>query len=264
MIRTYFNLKDIPFKKNIASRDLFASSVFSEANKRLEHIKENRGFFLLTGNPGVGKTTVLRYFRDELNENAYKIFYVPLATVSVIDFYRQLNYTLCGTYVHRKTDMFRSIQDGVRTLVQNRKMVPVFIFDEAHLMKNENFTELQLIFNFEFDSVMPAVVIIAGQSHLRDRISREILTSFQQRIALKYHLTPLNQAECSQYIEQTLKQVGGTSSLFSDNALQAIFNNTQGNIREIGNLAEKALLAAAIAKKNTVSEEEVFLAAKEV
>ncbi|MEK6558335.1 MAG: AAA family ATPase, partial [Candidatus Margulisiibacteriota bacterium] len=163
-----------------------------------------------------------------------------------------------------KVELFRQIQEGIKSLVQNRKIVPVFIFDEVHLMKNENFSELQLILNFDFDSVMPAIVILAGQSHLRDRLSRDIFTSFDQRISLKYHLIPLGKKECDAYIHNALKQVGGQDSLFSPNALDAIFNNTQGNLREIANLATKALLATAMAKKYVVTEEEVFQASKEV
>lgn len=264
MIPIHFNLKDSPFKKDCPVSTLFESSVFSEGAKRLDHIKTHRGVFLLTGDPGSGKTTLLRHFNGTLGENAYRSFYIPLATVTVLDFYRQLNYELGGNRTHRKAELFRQIQDGIKASIQNRKIVPVFIFDEVHLMKNENFSELQIILNFDFDSVMPAIVILAGQSHLRDRLSRDIFTSFDQRISLKYHLIPLGKNESDQYIKNALKQVGGNESIFSSNALEAIFNNTQGNLREIANLATKALLAAAMAKKNTVTEEEVFQASKEV
>jgi type II secretory pathway predicted ATPase ExeA len=264
MILIHFNLKDMPFKKDCPTDTLFTSSVFQEGVTRLDHIREHRGVFLLTGDPGSGKTTLLRHFHSHLNQNAYHTFYIPLATVTVMDFYRQLNHALGGTGTYRKADLFRNIQEGIKTLVQNRKIVPVFIFDEVHLMKNENFTELQILLNFEFDSVMPAIVILAGQSHLRDRLSREIFRSFDQRIALKYHLIPLGKKECTEYIHNGIKRVGGMDSIFSANALEAIFNNTQGNLREIASLATKALLATAIAKKNTVSEEEVFQASKEV
>ena len=263
MIPIHFNLKDIPFKKDCPVNTLFESSVFSEGAKRLDHIRTHRGIFLLTGDPGSGKTTLLRHFHSTLGENAYRTFYIPLATVSVMDFYRQLDYHLNGTRTYRKAELFRHVQEGIKSLVQNRKMVPVFIFDEVHLMKNDNFSELQMILNFDFDSVMPAIVILAGQSHLRDRLSRDIFTSFDQRISLKYHLIPLGKNECDAYIHNALKQVGGQESLFSPNALEAIFNNTQGNLREIANLATKSLLAAAMAKKNTVTEEDIFQASKE-
>lgn len=264
MIQAYFNLKDVPFKKDIAIKTLFASAGFQEGCKRLDHIKKTRGLFLLTGDPGVGKTTLLRYFHEELNQQAWQLYYIPLATVTVIDFYRQLNHFLGGKVTYRKADLFRQIQDGIRQLVQNRKIVPVFVFDEAHLLKNDNFTELQLILNFDFDSVMPAVVIIAGQSHLRDRLGRDIFASFAQRISLKYHLTPLSKIESINYVQDAIQKVGGNNSLFTENALEALFNNTQGNLRMLGNLATKALLAAATSNKSVVSEEDVFLATTEV
>lgn len=108
------------------------------------------------------------------------------------------------------------------------KKIPVFIFDEAHLLKNDNFTELQLLLNFNMDSVDPAIVIVAGQPHLADRLARPILRAFYQRITLKYQLLPLKKEEIKPYIEHHLKLKGCDKSPFSDNAIQAIYKNTAG------------------------------------
>lgn len=264
MILTHFNLKDRPFKKDVDVADLFEGSGFKEAAKRLDYLKNNRGIMLFTGEPGTGKTTLLRSFNASLNQNCYQVFYLPLATVKVMDFYRQLNYSLGGDQICRKTDLFISIQKGIKNMVTNRKIVPVFVFDEAHLLINDNFSELQIVFNFDFDSVMPAIVILAGQSHLRDKLSREVNTSCNQRITMKYHLTPLSKAELAQYIQHSLTIVGGSVDLFSESAMEAIFNNARGNVRVSGNIATKALMAAAIANKSSVTEEHVFQAAKEL
>jgi len=264
MILTHFNLQDQPFKKDVDITDLFEGTGFREGQKRLDYLKDNRGIMLFTGEPGTGKTTLLRKFNSSLNQNCYKVFYLPLATVKVMDFYRQINFALGGTQIYRKTDLFINIQKGIRSMVSNRKIVPVFVFDEAHLLHNDNFHELQIIFNFDFDSVMPAIVILAGQSHLRDKLSREINSSFNQRISLKYHFTPLSKAELVEYIRHSLAIVGGSTALFSESAMEAIFNNSRGNIRVSGNIAIKALTAAAINNNNTVTEEHVFLAAKEL
>ncbi len=264
MIRTHFNLKDLPFKKDVTVNNFFKSSVFEEGLQRLDYLKNNRGVMLLTGEPGVGKTSLLRFFTENLNKNNYQIYYLPLSTVTVIEFYRQLNFSITGEYIHSKARLFRNIQQEIRNLVQNRKIVPVFIFDESHLLKNENFYELQIILNFDFDSVTPAMVILCGQSHLRDKLSKGIHAAFNRRISLKYHLIPLPKSETFDFIRHSLSIVGASDSLCSEPALEAIFNNSQGNLYLIANITTKALLAAAIAKKSTVSEEEVFLAAKEI
>lgn len=263
MIRTHFNLKNIPFLKNIQPDSLFQSSIFKEGLERLEYIKNHRGIMLLTGEPGTGKSTLLRSFSCSLNQNSYHCFYLPLSTVNILDFYRQLNFALCGTNIFRKADLYRSIQQNIKSLVTNRKIVPVLIFDEAHLFKNENFFELQLMLNFDYDSVCPAIVVVAGQSHLRERLSRDIHLPFARRISIKYHLTPLSKEECFKFIEHSMYLVGGSLSLFDNNALEAIFSNSNGNPSFIANITTKSLTAAAINNKSVVSEEEVFLATKE-
>jgi type II secretory pathway predicted ATPase ExeA len=264
MIRSFFNLKDLPFKKNIGTELLFKPASFKEGLSRLEYIKSNPGFMLITGDSGTGKTSLLRSFVASINSNYYQHFYIPLATVSIVDFYRQLNSYLNGVTVFRKAHAFSTIQEGIKNMVKNYKKVPIIIFDESHLLKNDNFFELQIIFNFEFDSISPAIVIIIGQSHLRDRLSRDILYSFRRRISLKYHLLPLPKEETVAFIVHSLSIVGGSKNLFSDSALEAIYNNTQGNLGIISSLALKALFACAYDNQKQVTEEHVFQASKEI
>lgn len=264
MIRAYFNLKSLPFQKNIVPDQLFRSKYFQEGLKRLEYLKQNRGIMLLTGNSGVGKSTLIRAFSDSLNTQHYKVCYIPLASVTILDFYRQLNFFLTGVKLHRKVDLFYSIQESIRNFVSNRKLVPVFLFDEAHLFRNDNFLELQMILNFDFDSICPAIIVLIAQSHLRERLTREFLYPFNRRISLKFHLIDLNKEESFNFIKHSISIVGGSAKLFSEAALDTIFNNTQGNLAMISKLALNSLFAAASAKKDFVSEEEVFLASREL
>lgn len=264
MIRPFYNLKMLPFQKDINIAKLYKSSSFNEGIARIEHIKENRGFMLLTGDPGAGKSTLLRYFAHSLNSSAYEYFYIPLATVSILDFYRQLCYYLTGERLSKKAQLFSSIQNGIKNRVKNNKKIPVIIFDEVHLLKNENFNELQIIFNFDFDSVNPAVIVLSGQSHLRDRISREILTSFRQRISIRHHMLTLNKEELTLFINNSMENAGSVNSVFGNSAIESIYNTTRGNIRETCNLALRALYIGAKNQCQQVTEEEIFKASKEV
>lgn len=264
MIEAYYNFKKSPFPKDIQPSDIFISPAVKELQHRLHYIKEKRGIMLLTGVPGCGKTAHLRAFVAKLNENLYKSFYLPLSTVNILDFYRQLCSKLGGASFYRKTQLFSSIQHTIRDYVENAKKIPIIIFDEAHFLINENFYELQIITNFQMDSVDPAVFILSGQPHIRDRLLRPIHQSFNQRIHLKFHLSALTKEESNAYIEHQLHLAGACECIFNNNALSALFQVSAGVPRIINALAIKTLEIGAREKKDCLSEEEVYRASKEL
>lgn len=264
MIKAFFNLQAEPFSKEIKTREIFPSDSFKELAGRLEYLKNHRGLMLVTGEPGTGKTISLRSFVENLSANLYSVVYLPLSTVSITDFYRQLNLKLSGELLHRKADLFNSIQTTIRDLVENRKKVPVIIIDEAHLLKPEIFYEIQIILNFDLDSTNPLIFIFAGQSFLRDKLARPVFQSLNQRFLLKYHCTPMGKQETTDYLKHRLQICGASENIFSGSASEAIFQNTQGLPRQIDNLALKAMASAVISKKKIITEEEIFEAAKEV
>jgi general secretion pathway protein A len=264
MIEAYYNLKLLPFQKDINPKDIFVSDSSRELSRRLEHIKQTRGFMLITGVPGAGKTLHVRAFSDNLNPNLYKVVYIPLCTVNIIEFYRQLSVLLGGESLWRKSQLFASIQHSIKDYVQNHKKIPVIIFDEAHLLLNENFYELQIIANFVMDSSDPALFILIGQQHLKERLMRSIHQPFNQRISLKYHLPPLAQEETAAYIRHHLTLAGIKEPLFNQNALVAIHQNSTGIPRVINSLCIKAMTVGALEKKNLLTEEEVYRATQEL
>ncbi len=264
MLEAFWGLSGKPFDKSIKPDQLFMSTAVKELISRLDYMKQQRGIMLISGQPGTGKTTVLRAFVNDLSQLSYKSFYVPLSTVNVLDFYRQLNQKLGGEPYHYKTQLFESIQKNIRDLVTNIKKIPVIIFDEAHLLNNENFTELQILTNFNMDSTDPAVIIFAGQSHLADRLMRPILKSCYQRITLKYQLLPLQKDEVQPFIEHHLKLKGCNQSPFSPNAIEAIFKNTAGVPRLIATLAIHTMTLGMMQKTDNLTEEHVFQANHEL
>jgi general secretion pathway protein A len=264
MLEAYWSLSGLPFSKSLHHDQLFISQSVKELQSRLNYMKNNRGIFLLTGQPGTGKTTSLRAFVQQLPDLTYQSFYVPLATVNVLDFYRQINHALNGEHCHFKAGLFRQIQQLIKDMVTHSKKIPVFIFDEAHLLKNENFTELQILSNFNMDSTDPALFILAGQPHLSDRLTRPMLISFYQRISLKYHLLPLGSDEIQPFIDHSLRLAGCQNSPFSQNAIDAIFKNTAGVHRRVADLALKTMTCGMLQKTTSLTEEHVFLAAREL
>lgn len=264
MYRAYYGLTAQPFSKGIDTTHLFQHENLKELESRLEYMKRYRGIMLITGDPGTGKTTAIRSFIESLNSSSFFPIYMPLATVAVREFYKQINEQLHGEPLQSKCQMFKSIQQRILFYTNQQNKVPVIILDEVHLLKNENFNELQIITNFNIDSYDPALFILIAQSHLDDRISRTVLDSFNQRIGMKFHFSPLVQKETREYIGDQLRYVGANPSIFSDQALDCIHNLSGGVIRKIGKLAVKTLTLGAFTKKQQLTEEDVLLASKEL
>jgi general secretion pathway protein A len=260
----YYNFSKMPFGKDLLPDQLFVSATFKELSSRLEYMKAQRGLMMLTGSPGVGKTAALRCFAASLNPGSYLVIYTPLSTVTVADFYRQLNSALGGQPRWRKNDVFASIQNQIRDLVSQQKKIPVIILDESHLLSTQNLIELQIIANFQMDSIDPALFILAGQSHLREKLASPVFDSLQQRMHMKFHLPALTQEEVGPFLVHHLKTAGCSKTLFTADAVDAVYQNTAGIHRKVALLAHRTLTVGAIQKKETLTSEEVFLAFKEL
>lgn len=260
----FYGLKKRPFDKSIDVKELFPSKAFQEATSRLDYMKQRRGLMLVTGQSGTGKTTLLRHFVETLKKDFFETFYIPLSTVNIIDFYRQINTMLGGQPRHSKAALFASIQEGILHRARDLKKVPVIILDEAHLLNTGNFPELQIICNFKMDSRDPALFILAGQTYLREKLARPIFYSFLQRISLKYDVEPLQADEVGAYLQHHLKVAGTDAHLFTDGSVDAIYKNTVGIQRTIGELAWKSLTLGALEKKEVITEEEVYRAYQEI
>lgn len=239
MFKAFYGLSGEPFGK--AETEFYHSSQFKECLSRLEYMKKARGLMLITGDAGVGKSTLIRSFKESLKENSYKVIYLPL-TVNKTEFYRQLNAELGGEKYFRKCDMFKSIQKLLVNYDKNLKQTPVIIFYDAQYLNSDNLFELHLLLNFEIDSYDPALWILTGQPHLRERISRPAFASIEQRIILKSTLIPMSGTETKEYIQHHLNLKGRKESIFNESGYLSIFKASNGVKRVVNRIALKSLM----------------------
>ena len=263
MIEARFGLKRRPFDKSIATRDLYLWPGLEELAARLEMVKRSRGILLLTGEPGTGKTVALRSFVDSLNAEHYLPVYLPLATVTVIDAYAQINRALGGQDICAKSLLYREIQHGIAQLAAQGKQ-PVLILDEADLLRSPLFDELRILLNFEMDSKDPVRLILAGQPQLLAKLALRIHLPFRQRVAMRYRMPTMDEQHTRGYIEHHLRLAGRKQRLFTDEALIQLFVQSGGVPRAIGNLALSAMYNAAAQSKDLVELDDVVAASKEV
>jgi type II secretory pathway predicted ATPase ExeA len=262
MIQAYFGFKKLPFPKELKTTAMFESFDLKEAFTRLQFLKQNRGIFCLTGEPGSGKTSALRRFVEELNPQTHLHAYTPHATVSKIELYRQINRLLNLPNRLHKSDLFAQIQKAVIDLYEHHGKTPVIILDECHLMDCQTLQELILITNFQMDSKVPFLLILIGQPDFKETLKRRMHEPLNQRITLRYHMAGILDAEEARaYVQHHVKLAGRTDPLFDEPAYEVLHRMALGLPRKLGNLATAAMTFAMVKREKTVTADHVIKAA---
>ncbi|NLT51068.1 MAG: AAA family ATPase [Ignavibacteria bacterium] len=263
MFKSYYGLKFNPFDKAIDITSIYESHDIKELGARFKYLQSTRGIFLLTGEPGTGKSTALRRFATSLNPSLYKVCYFPLSTVTVMDFYRGLLFELGEIPSCKKVTMFKQIQESILSLYHEQKITPVIILDEVQMLSNSILEELRLVFNFKMDSENPYILILSGQSTLRNKLQLSINTPLRQRISIKHSMQGLKKEELNEYISSLLKAAGNTNDIFTPQAIEVIYSLSKGVPRIINNIATASLMYGCATKKDYIDEEAVYQGQKD-
>jgi type II secretory pathway predicted ATPase ExeA len=254
-----YGLEFNPFLKN-SKEILYTGNEYKEALFRLDYLSRTKGFGLLTGSPGRGKTTVVRNWSASLNSSLYKVVYTSLSTVTVNDFYRNLATSLGAQAAYRKTENFYAIQNEIQRLSVEKKKTPVIIIDEANYISNAVLNDLKILFNFEMDSRDLAVVLLVGLPQLNNTLQLAIHEPLRQRIVMNYNLEGLTKEEGCAYIAAKLKGAGCTQPVFEESAVEAILNAADGTARLISKICNASLVIGNTQELNTITAETVMQA----
>ena len=217
-----FGMEYNPFLKN-SKEVLVETAQYREVLFRLSYLEKTKGFGLLTGGPGRGKTTALRGWAASLNPSLYKVVYSCLSTLTVTDFYRSLTEALGGQPSFRKPDNFRSIQEEIKRLSLEKKKTPVIIIDEANYVSNGILNDLKLLFNFEMDSKDRAVILLCGLGQLNNTLRLSVHEPLRQRLVMNFHMEGMTKEEGREYIRTKLHGAGCSHTVFEDAAARSFF-----------------------------------------
>ena len=264
MYRAYWNMEYNPFSKEIGIDKMYKTEDFNEAITRLEFLEKTRGFGLFTGFPGTGKTYTIKYFLENLNQGLYKIVYLPLTSVSVIDFYRALCNGLNLEDRGSKAKMFFSIQNNIKKIVQDQKKHLIIAIDEVQLLKTEILTDLKILFNFEMDSKNMATVILLGLPVINHILSRSSLEDLNQRIVMNYDFKGISREDIKGYIKDRLKLVKVNEDKVNENVYEILPNIVDGSIRKLNLIMERALILGAIEKSHKIDNELIMKASNDI
>jgi general secretion pathway protein A len=252
-----FGLRSSPFTKEIDDADLWLPESKAALVADIEESLGERQSVLLLGEPGVGKTCVLRALRRNLPQAGFRLTYCRNATLGRRDFYRYLCHALGLHPTATAANLFLAVETHVQDLRRD-KLHPVFLLDEAHLLHPDMMAHLHILLNYEWDAKALLSLVLIGLPELEQNLSRRAHRSLLTRIHRRFFLAPATMADTAEYVRFRLSRVGCERDLFPDDALAALHELSQGGLREIDRLAGAALRDAARRKKKLIDRELVL------
>jgi len=245
MYLDFYKFKEKPFSLTPSSRSLYLGDIHKEALALLTYgVTDRKGFILLTGEVGTGKTTMVHALLTGLGEN---IQYVYLAnpSFSANDFMNYLAFSAFKAKVNisSKSDFLIQFEEFLKGQIRQRKNF-VLIIDEAQRLSFELLEEIRLLSNMETSEEKLLNIFLVGQPELNEILNQSICRPLLQRISIRYHIRALDEAGCMEYIAAKLKIAGAEKPLriIPLNAARAIYRYSDGYPRMINILADNALL----------------------
>ena len=247
-------LKEPPFSKEIADADLWLpTSKRAIADGLLDALNE-RASAVVVGEPGVGKTCILRAARHLVAAAGYRLTYSHNATLGRRDFYRQLCLALGLAPAATAGNFFYAVSSHVEELARER-VHPVFFLDEAHLLHQDTLDHLHILLNYQWDSRALLSLVLVGLPELRDRLALRRNRSLYSRLHHRFEIEPLVPEDTAEYLR--LQRAGCERELFASDAIGLLHEATLGAMRDIDRLAAAALRETAKKKRKLVERDVV-------
>ena len=156
--------------------------------------------------------------------------------------------------------MFKAIQEQVWYLYKEKRQPLLLAVDEAQYLSTGILNDIKMLMNYGYDSVNCFTLILCGESHLNNTLSRPVHEALRQRITVHYNFSGLSDDEVARYVLHKLTCAGGSETMIEKAALSAIHSHSQGNPRLIDNLMTDALALGSQMEKKSINAE-VILAA---
>ena len=243
MYESFYGLKEKAFNLNPDPEYFYMSREHEDAYRHLEYaISESKGFAVITGEVGSGKTTLINYllYKLELDIN------IGLITNTNIPASQFLK-AICREFeidvdVREKVDIMEIFQDFLlERYAQNERVL--LIIDEAQNISLEAMEEIRMLSNLEAEKSHLIQIILIGQPELKSKLQRHDLKQFAQRVSTHYHINGLNKDEVNNYIRYRL-EVGEAENLdiFQGDAIELIYQHSLGIPRIINVICDTALV----------------------
>jgi len=245
MYTEFYNLKEKPFNLTPSSRSVYLGDIHKEALALLTYgVIDRKGFILLTGEVGTGKTTMVHALLTSLGRNIQYV-YLSNPLFSINDFINYLGFSAFKEKkdFKNKTDFLIQFESFLKDQIKKRINF-VLIIDEAQKLSFELLEEIRLLSNMETSEEKLLNIFLVGQPELNELLNQPRCRPLLQRISIRYHIKALDENAAMEYISTRLATAGAgkPDSVIPRNTARAIFKYSDGYPRMINILADNALL----------------------
>ena len=244
MYNPYFGFSGSPFENTLDQRFLFLGEEHQEVLAALLYfIETKKGFALVCGDVGTGKTMLLNSLLEQLPETVSPVLIAnPYVSSQELLLYLAYALGIKATGAEKVLELTDAVKNALLE-AKSRDRHLILIVDEAHLLSDQALEEIRLLSNIETPTQKLLQILLVGQYELSHNLDRPEMRHLRQRINVNRFLAHLNPADTITYIDHRLHQVSSSfASVFEGNCRRLIFKLTKGVPRSLNQLCDNALL----------------------
>lgn len=255
MYTKFYGLIEKPFEITPDPRFLYLSENHKEALAYLTYaVRERKGFTVITGEVGTGKTTLVQTLLSRLDGNT-RTAYLFNPKLGSTDFLHYICEDLGIKGQKRSKGQYLASLHNFLMSCYARNENVVLIIDEAHTLDPKLLEEVRLLTNLETPKSKLLQVVLMGQPELNEILNCPQFRQLKQRISLRYHMQPLNKEETREYIKKRMRMAGTVDpDIFTPKAVKVIYKYSKGIPRLINIVCDNALLAGYAADQKVIGK----------